>query len=141
MNELNDVDKVVIRTIAEVVKERGADWVYPVARTTDPDYEEETDWHEASRTGCVNLKLDGSAACIIGAIAVKAGLPTERVSTAQRDGLRWGVSRPVLAAMCDAQYRQDDMNTWGAALEEFDYILLYNGVTQEQIDQIRGVAS
>ena len=105
---LKEVDLQVVRGIVNAVNERGAHWVYP------------DEWRHAGKgTGCKNLRGDGSAACIIGFIAVDQGLPTDEDSNAAYDAENWGVSDSVRSAMGAAQSAQDDRKTWGYAGGEF----------------------
>jgi len=105
---LKEVDLQVVRGIVNAVNERGAHWVYP------------DEWRHAGKgTGCKNLHEDGSAACIIGFIAVDQGLPTVEDNVAALDAENWGVSDPVGSAMEAAQSAQDDRKTWGYAGEAF----------------------
>jgi len=139
--ELTENDKKVIRGIAVVVAERGADFVYPRPGEATPETTPE-DWHPvllsgAYGPGCFNLKLDGSGACIIGALAVNQGLMTNRESSANADAANWNASSAVTFAMQDAQKKQDDGATWGEALEAFDATLANCGVTRKQIESIR----
>ena len=103
---LKEVDLQVVRGIVNAVNERGVDWVYP------------DEWRRAG-TNCKNLHEDGSAACIIGFIAVDQGLPTIENSDAASDAENWVVSDSVGSAMEDAQSTQDGGATWGYAGGEF----------------------
>jgi len=101
---LKDVDLQVVRGIVNAVNARGADWVYP------------DEWRRDGKgTSCKNLREDGSAACIIGFIAVDQGLPTIEDSEAACDAENWGVSGSVGSAMDAAQSAQDGGKTWGYA--------------------------
>jgi len=101
---LKDVDLQVVRGIVNAVNERGADWVYP------------DEWRRPDKwVSCKNLHEDGSAACIIGFIAVDQGLPTIEYNNAGCDAENWVVSDPVDSAMQAAQSAQDDGATWGHA--------------------------
>ena len=101
---LKEVDLQVVRGIVNAVNERGADWVYP------------DEWrHAGEGTSCRNLREDGSAACIIGFIAVDQGLPTIANNDAADDAENWVVSDSVGSAMQAAQSAQDGGATWGYA--------------------------
>jgi hypothetical protein len=101
---LKEVDLQVVRGIVNAVNERGADWVYPV------------EWRDPGEgISCKNLHEDGSAACIIGFIAVDQGLPTIEGNGAADDAENWVVSDSVGSAMQAAQSAQDDRKTWGYA--------------------------
>ena len=101
---LKEVDLQVVRGIVNAVNARGADWVYP------------DEWrHTGKGTRCKNLREDGSAACIIGFIAVDQGLPTIEYRDAARDAENWVVSDSVGSAMEAAQSAQDGGKTWGYA--------------------------
>ena len=105
---LKEVDLQVVRGIVNAVNARGVDWVYPV------------EWRRAGKgTNCRNLHEDGSAACIIGFIAVDQGLPTVEDNDASSDAENWVVSHPVGGAMEAAQSAQDQGKTWGYAGEAF----------------------
>lgn len=106
-----EVDKKVIRGIRNAVAARGEDWVYP------------DEWREEEAGSCTNLRPDGSAACIIGFIAVDQGLPTRHVSSSFADAINWGVSGAVADAMAIAQQVQDDEKSWGEAVSEFFQVL------------------
>lgn len=121
--ELNVNDRKVIRGIHLAVQERGADYLYPESE-------------EVGNT-CVNLREDGTGSCIIGTLAVIEGLPTVQDSYAAEDASRWDVSYAVTMAMIEAQSIQDIGATWGEALKKFDRLLIKEGVTQGQIDEIR----
>lgn len=124
-SELNDSDKKVIVGIHKAIIARGADWVYPNEVKTDPitgDSTFDEDWTNDTG-GCYNLLNDGSAACIIGFVAVDQGLPTQRVSNALADGRRWDVSSPLINAMGSAQSEQDRKEPWGDALHVFNLSL------------------
>lgn len=124
-SELNDNDKKVIVGIHKAIIARGDDWVYP----NDVDYDEKTDQHTFDEDwtnedgGCYNLLNDGSAACIIGFIAIDQGLHTTRESTAQNDGTRWRVTFLVKEAMAEAQKAQDRNRPWGHALDRFNEVV------------------
>ena len=133
---LNENDKKVIRGIANAVRARGEDWVYPNYRTTPEQVAE--GWSLANENPCYNLLHDGTPACIIGFIAVDQGLPTKRATSAGSDAVRWGVSRQVQIAMIHAQSAQDLGATWGAAMQSFDDVLVKtNYVTAEELAEIR----
>ena len=105
---LKDVDLQVVRGIVNAVNERGADWVYP------------DEWRrDGEGTNCKNLHCDGTAACIIGFIAVDQGLPTFEDNNAASDAENWVVSDSVGSAMEAAQSAQDGGATWGYAGEAF----------------------
>ena len=105
---LKDVDLQVVRGIVNAVNARGADWVYP------------DEWRRDGKgTSCKNLREDGSAACIIGFIAVDQGLPTFEDNNAASDAENWVVSDSVGSAMEAAQSAQDGGATWGYAGEAF----------------------
>jgi len=109
----SEVDLKVIRGIKNAVADRGADWVYP------------DEWREGGYQAgsCFNLRPDGSAACIIGYIAVDQGLDTHAVSSADKDAQNWGVSSVLVMGMIEAQETQDHRKTWGAALEAFERVI------------------
>lgn len=127
--ELNENDRKVIRGIYLAVQERGEDYLYP---------EEESITGELGEKRCANLREDGTGSCIIGTLAVIEGLPTIRESHATSDASAWGVSDPVEDGMFNAQVTQDTGATWGEALESFDHHLRSGGITEEQINEIRG---
>ena len=103
---LKDVDLQVVRGIVNAVNERGVDWLYPV------------EWRRGGKeTNCKNLHEDGTAACIIGFIAVDQGLPTSAYSDAVSDAENWVVSDSVGRAMETAQRAQDTGKPWGVAGE------------------------
>lgn len=120
--ELNKNELKVIKGIHRVVAERGADWRYPNGRIdgaqAEKDFVFDPDWSEEG--SCYNLLPDGSAACIIGSLAVDQGLPTYRSGSAGADAHRWGVSTRIEMAMRAAQNLQDAGYTWGVALDAFD---------------------
>ena len=65
------------------------------------------------------MREDGTAACIIGFVAVDQGLPTIEGGGASSDAENWVVSRPVGSAMEAAQDAQDGGKPWGVAGESF----------------------
>lgn len=132
--ELSEVDRKVIAGIEAAVAERGEDWRYPHGRVDGEQVAQfwrDPDW-VGEGGSCYNLLPDGSAACIIGFIAVSQGLPTNRVSDAVEDAERWDVSNPIGEAMSDAQKAQDEGFTWGVARARFYEILAEYGVVVER---------
>ena len=124
---LKEVDLQVVRGIVNAVNERGADWLYPV------------EWRRGGKeTNCKNLHDDGTAACIIGFIAVDQGLPTIADSEAVSDAENWVVSDSVGSAMKAAQVAQDDGETWGYAGGEFFFTL--SGLSRMSVAELCAAA-
>ena len=119
MIELSEVDLKVINGLLNAVEDRGTDWVYPM------------EWRDAG--ACVNLRPDGTAACIIGYIAVDQKLETTTTNDAAQDAARWGVSAAIENAMAKAQAIQDEDLPWGDAASRFFHRLFDLGITLEQL--------
>lgn len=115
--KLKDVDLKVIRGIINAVNDRGPEWRYPA------------EWRFGGH--CYNLNEDGTAACIIGYIAVNQELPTERESCAGDDADRWGVSLVTRRAMGNAQENQDSGAPWSSAQNCFFLELADAGYTAD----------
>lgn len=60
--------------LVDAVKERGEDWTYPEKTAENIEWFSNTSARYTKDWVCVNRKADGSAACIVGLAAEKAGL-------------------------------------------------------------------
>lgn len=107
--------------LAEVVAEKGGDYVYPRANMSDSD---------GNSALCVYFEPDGSPSCIVGHLLARKGIT---LSTLGDDSNQVGVSSLVddgiLAcdkitadALYEAQASQDGGDTWGEALADAERV-------------------
>ena len=124
------------KAMREAVAERGADYVYPV----DSVEARETGWRNATPgydsmgdASCVYALSDGTPACIIGLALYKIDPEllahvSDLYDSAQAAFRILGVTdRGLMSAARGAQICQDDGETWGSALEEFEAVFSVEG--------------
>ena len=124
------------KAMREAVAERGAGYVYPV----DSVEARETGWRRSTPgyesmgdASCAYALYDGTPACIIGLALYKID-PELLARVADLDDSAQAafrilgvIDRGLAGAARDAQIRQDDGETWGSALEEFEAVFTDRG--------------
>lgn len=130
----------VARLLDQLVKEKGADYVYPYAQNggimsidcmyverVSEDAEPNEVWDRETESYVLDELVPS---CILGHLAVRVGVPMLELASSNNDGWlsthecfsipsRWARDEDLIQAMTYLQEAQDTGTSWGQAVAEF----------------------